>query len=320
MLKRKFKEELSRYKEIPRLVDLYNNPYLHELDLLQLLDKSFYDAFESYYHKKYNIAEGNHFLRYFFRLLIQFVFRGYNKEQLELYASLLKGNEIIDDFLIKILLPQKFPDGISSAIHSNYNRRDLNHIEPFLITNKGIIINEELIFKLKELNAYELYLEHIELIKELAKRESYEMKTYELVEKGEFLFNVGSNDCYMNAVGEKINHDKKTVYCTIKITKEESHYDNYIINGKTFVYHTQNSNTKKQAEEKIKKLINENYTFKICAQFPHLGYSNTSYFNLGNIKLIKVSEVKENNPGRYNNEITFELEERLPEEFLLYKI
>ena len=320
ILSRKFKEELSRYKEIPRLIDLYKNPYLHELDLLQLLYKSFYEAFENYYHEKYQLPKDNYFLRHFFRLLIQFVFRGYNSEQLESYATLLKGNEIKDDFLMRVLLPQKFNDGIPSAVNSNYNRRDLNLIEPFLLTSQGIKINEKLITKLKDLNAYDLYLEHIELIEELAKKESYKMKTYELVEKAEFLFNVGSNDYYMTGIGEKIDHDKKVVYCTIKITKDESHYDNYIIDEQTFVYHTQNTNTKKQAKEKVEKLINENYTFKICAQFPHLGYSNTSYFNLGNIKPVKVSDVKENKPGRYNNEITFKLEEKLPEEFLLYKM
>ncbi len=319
VLNRKFKEELSRYEFIPRLVDLYKNPYLHELDLLQLLHKSFYEAFENYYEKKYDMPKNNMFLRHFFRLITQFIFRAYSKEQLINYSSLLKGNEVEDEVLRKILLPFKFKDGISTAINSNYHNKSRDLINPFNINGNVLSLNKEIIKLLEEVNAYDLYLEHIELIDELSKKESYKMEIFELVDKGEFLFNVDSNDCFMNAVGERIDHNKKIVYCTIRISKEETHYDNHIIDEKTFVYHTQNSQSEASATKKINKLINEGYVFKICASFPHLGYSSTSFFNLGNIKPISISEVKKNGNKKYNHEITFELEKELPQEFLMYK-
>lgn len=319
ILNKKFKEELARYKYIPRLVDLYNNPYLHELDLLQLLNKSFYEAFDRYYKTKYQTPLNNLFLRHFFRLITQFVFRGYDDFALKEYSDLLKGKRSDNKLLMKILLPQEFKDGIPSAINSNYNSKKFDLPEAFIIKKEGIKLNRQIITKLKELNAYELYLEHIELIELLATKENYQMKRFDLVEKAEFLFAEGASDCYMNAVGEMINHDKKVVYCTIKITKDDSPYDNHIIDERQFVYHTQNSISKKSAENKLNNLLKNNYEFKICAQFPHLGYSNTSFFNLGKLKLVSVSEVIKNDEKKYNHEITFELKEEFPQEFLMYR-
>ncbi len=123
----------------------------------------------------------------------------------------------------------------------------------------------------------------------------------------------------MNVVGERIDHDKKSVYCTIKITLKESNYDNYIIGNNKVIYYTQWSRTKKSAIEKVDNFIKEDYKFYICAQFPHLGYSNTSYFNLGKVKINNISDVKTDGKGRYNHEIEFVLKEELLPELLQYK-
>lgn len=318
-LNQKIRNELSRYEYIPTLVDLYNNPYLKELDLVQLLNRSFYEAFEHYYVKKYEIAANNKFLRNFFRLIIQFVFRGYNIDQLSNYALLLEGVEISDESLINVLVPQEVAGGRLSAINSEYNKVAHNFIKPFLLENSSLSLNPRIITSLRELNALELFNEHIALIKELVKKPSYQMETFTLLDKGEFLFNVGARDCYMNAVGEKIDKSKKTVYCTIKITAGESFYDNYLIDEQYFVYHTQYSQSSEAANKKIKQIIDGNYTFKICAQFPHLGYSPTSYFNMGEITPVEVSEVIKADANRYNHQITFKLSKPLSPEFLLYE-
>ena len=65
--------------------------------------------------------------------------------------------------------------------------------------------------------------------------------------------------------------------------------------------------------------MEENYKFYLCAQFPHLGYSNTSYFNLGNVKVNKISEVQKVDEGRYNHRMEFIVQRDIPFELLQYK-
>ena len=64
--------------------------------------------------------------------------------------------------------------------------------------------------------------------------------------------------------------------------------------------------------------INDNYKFKVCAQFPHLGYTSTAYFNLGEVNISKISYVKETEKGKFNHEIEFELKDKFPIELLQY--
>lgn len=319
-IKNKFKEELSRYEEIPTLVEMYNNPAFSELDLLQLTYKNFYEPFERYYYEKYEIPMNHTFLRKLFDLITQFTFRGYNKETLKAYVSLLKGKPSKNNTLKKVLIPKAFKNGITTAINSEYNKEAYNYPPVFKLNDKGeVYLNEAILRKLKELNAKDLFFEHIMLFDKISQKPDYEMKTFSLVDKGEFLFNVGAKDCYMNVVGERIDKEKKVVYCTIKITEKESHYDNYIVDNNKVVYYTQSSNTKEQAINKIEMLKNEDYMFYICAQFPHLGYASTSYFNLGNVTIKKISDVKKTSKGKYNHEIEFLLEKELPLELLMYK-
>lgn len=318
ILRAKFREEFARFKYIPTLVEIYRNPYLHEIDLFQLLAKSFYEAFSKEYEHKYEVPQNNLFLRHFFRLISQFIFRGYSRKELIDYHKLLSGVEVENDILHKILMPQHFKDGRPSAINSEYNKAAHNLPEVFLLDNKKIKLNKEVLEHLAKFNALPLFYEHVELIAELAKRDNYVMQSLELVDKGEFLFNVGARDCYMTGVGERIDHEQKVVYCTINVTKEESNYDNYLISNKLLVYHTQNTQTEKGSIEKIRRFINEGYEFRICAKFPHLGYSQTAYFNLGKVTLQAVSDVKKRGQRQYNNEITFLLEKPLPPEFLMY--
>lgn len=318
-LRNKFREELHRYYEIPTLVEMYNNPNFNELDLLQLMYKNFYEPFEKYYNEKYDMPINNLFLLKFFGLISQFAFRGYDQDTLKDYVKLLKGESTDNLTLKRVLVPKLVDDGITTAINSEYNKKSYDLPDAFILEEGKLKLNDEIIEKLYELNAYNLFEEHIELFKLLSNRLSYKMETFALVDKGEFLLNVGARDCYMNVVGERIDHDKKVVYCTIKITEKESHYDNHIIDNNKVVYYTQSSNTESKANSKIELLIEENYKFYICAQFPHLGYATTSYFNLGNVKVNNISEVKKTNNEKYNHEIEFLLEKELPMELLMYK-
>ncbi|MEG1009508.1 MAG: DEAD/DEAH box helicase family protein, partial [Clostridia bacterium] len=110
-IKEKFRNELYRFKEIPSLLEMYLNESFNELDLLQLLFKNFYDPFEDYYFKKYDIPKENKFIDNFFTLITQFVFRSYDEKTLSDYVKLLKGERIKNDILRRILLPNELPDG-----------------------------------------------------------------------------------------------------------------------------------------------------------------------------------------------------------------
>lgn len=317
-IKEKFRDELFRFKEIPTLLELYKNPNFKELDLLQLLFRNFYDPFEEYYNAKYSIEKGNKFLNDFLTLITQFVFRGYDKETLKDYVEILKGKKVKNTILKKVLLSTEVTDGISTFIFSDYYKSTKNNAKAFVISDNNLSLNNEIYKELEKNNAIKLFEEHIELFEYLSNQNEYEMKPFDLVDKGEFLFNSGSKDCYMNVVGERIDKDKKTVYCTIKITRKDSFYDNYIINDHKFVYYTQGSPTELKAKEKIDMFIKDDYKFKVCAQFPHLGYTSTAYFNLGEVKISKISEVKKTEKGKFNHEIEFELKDKFPIELLQY--
>ncbi len=319
-LKQKFKNELSRYEKIPSLIELYTNPNFRELELLQLLDKNFYDPFESYYSNKYGIEKDVKFISDFFSLITQFVFRSYTKETLKKYVKLLKGEKITDSLLARILAAKQHEDGIATSINSEYYKSSKNYPEIFTWSNNELTLNEEINDKLQRYNALELFKEHIELFDHLSENKIYTMHPFDLVTKGEFLLNTGAKDCYMNAIGERIDNEKKVLYCTIKVSKNETHYDNYIIDDDKIVYHTQNSRSKESAIKKINKIVNENYQIKICAQFPHLGYSNTAYFNLDEVEIEKVSEVRANEENKFNHEITLKLKNKIPKELLQYKL
>ncbi len=327
-LKDKFKNELSRYEVIPSLLEMYLNPNFNELELVQLLNKNFYNAFEKYYEIKYKIELGHKFVKDFFTLITQFVFRGYSKETLRDYANLLKGNAVENELLARVLIPRNYDNGISTAINSEYNMKGKNYVEPFVSENGKLSLNSDISAELRKCNALGLFEEHVELFEHLANCKSYVMKPFDLVTKGEFLFNAGSGNCYMHMQGEYIDKQNKVIYCVVKVTKKESHYDNYILDDNKIVYHTQNSNTEKQATEKMEMLLNDGYKFKICAQFPHLGYCATAHFNLGNVRVVNVSEAKENivydknkKPlNKYNHEVVLELENNIPVELLQYKL
>lgn len=320
-IKQKFQLELGRFEMIPSLKELYLNPNFKELELLQLLFKNFYDPFEKYYKEKYDIELSNKFVGNFFSLISQFVFRSYNQKDLKDYVKILKGELIENERLLRILLPLENEYGIKTAINSEYNKAGKNYPTAFLKTTKGIMINQEVIEELKRNNAYGLFQEHVELFEYISLKETTPMKLFELVTKAEFLYNVGSEDCYMNAIGEREDKENKTVYCAINISDGKGTYDNTLLDGQRLIYHTQTSKTKEEAEKKIQRFLSEEYTFYICAQFPHLGYSNTSFFNLGKVKILNVVEGKGSNKGtyQYNHEIEFELERSLPTEFMMDK-
>jgi len=323
-LKTKIKDELYRFKEIPTLVELYNNPNFKELDLLQLLCKNFYEPFMDKYIEKYEISKDDKFLIKFFGLITQFTFRSYSSNILKQYIKLLRGEEISNEELISILVA-KDVDGKKTAINSDYFKKGNDFVKIFNYKTK-LSLSSEVIEELKSKNAYELFIEHIELFEELSKKESYKMKTFDLVDKGEFLYNMNANDCYMNAVGERIDHQQKKFYSPIQIINSDSFHNNYIDDKDRVVYMTQESTTMEGALKKV-KMLESGYKMVVCAKFPHLGYSSTAYFNLGETIIDEISPVKiqekKNGSGKiikkYNNKIFLRLDKKIPEEFLQYK-
>ena len=323
-LKTKIKDELYRFREIPRLVELYNNPNFKELDLLQLLCKNFYEPFMDKYIEKYGIAKDDRFLMKFFGLITQFTFRSYNSSILKEYIKLLRGEEISNPELISILVA-KDVNGKKTAINSDYFKRGNDFVNIFNYETR-LSLTTEVIKELKGKNAYELFIEHIELFEELSKKESCKMETFDLVDKGEFLYNMNANDCYMNAVGERIDHQQKKFYSPIQITNSDSFHNNYIDDRGRVVYMTKESTTMEGALKKVEMLEN-GYKMVVCAKFPHLGYSSTAYFNLGETIIEEISPVKiqekKNGSGKiikkYNNKIFLRLDKKIPEEFLQYK-
>lgn len=320
-LKTKFKNELYRFKEIPSLLDMYTNPNFSEMELLQLLHKSFYSPFERYYVDKYNVAAESKVLIKFFNFIMQFVFRGYSSSTLKDYYRLLIGEEIENEILSRVLLETSNDPTIKlipTAIKSEYYKKAYNNPKVFIQADNKIKLNNEIIVILKNLNAFELYQEHIELIEHLSNRHDYVMNTYDLVDKAEFLFNVNSNDCYMNAVGERIDHLNKVVYCMISITSKDSIYSNKIIDEETIIYGTQGTRTEEMSNKKVEKLFNENYKFYICANFPHLKYTNTTYFNLGSVMLNKILNHNVTETGTHFHHLEFKLDQKLPRELIDY--
>ncbi len=192
-VKRKFKEELQRFEMIPNLSYLYQNPNFKEMELLQLLYKDLYTPLEDFYKDKYNIKKNNLFLRNFFSLITQFVFRAYDNETLKEYVNFLKTHKTNNEVIKKVLLPNYF-DGHTTAINSNYFKKKNNFINPFVVKNNYILINPKLIDKLKNNNALELFYEHIDLFEVISKEKEYKMETFDLVDKADFLFNVGAKD------------------------------------------------------------------------------------------------------------------------------
>lgn len=319
-LKQKFRDELYRFKEIPTLLELYKNPNFKELELIQLLCKNFYDVFVEKYVEKYNIVKDSDFLSKFFKFITQFIFRAYNKETLVDYSKLLKGEKSSNSILIRILAHKDdCENSISSAIKSDYYNLKYSLPKVFLYENEELLINSKIINKLKEENAYELFLEHIDLIEYLSQNHDYKMKTFDLLDKGEFLFNSGSEDCYMNAIGELMDKKNKKVYCPITISEKETFHDNSIYESDKIIYLTKTSMTKEAAEKKLKEFIDKNYEFCIGVRFPHLQYSNTSYFNMGKVKIIGEPELNKVDTKKYNHKIKFQLEEKIPDELLQYK-
>lgn len=317
-IKEKIRDELFRFKEIPTLLELYKNPNFKELDLLQLLFKNFYDPFEEYYKTKYSIEKGNKFTNDFFTYISQFVLRGYNNQTLKDYVNILKGGKVKNEILGKILLSKQITGGILTSIVSDYYKKGKTNPNIFVNDDDYILLNSEIYKELDKNNSRKLFEEHIELFEYLSNHKCYEMKPFDLVNKGEFLFNSKSNDCYMNSVGERIDENKKTVYCAIMITRKDTAFDNYIVDDNKFVYYTQASITQEKAKEKIDMLIKDNYKFKVCAQFPHLGYTSTAYFNLGEMSISKTPEITKTKTGKFSYGIEFELKDKFPIELLQY--
>ncbi len=315
-IKKKLESDLYRFKEIPTLKELYLHTDFKELELLQLLSKNFYEPFKKHYIDKYQIDDSS-FIKNFMSVISQFVFRCYDHITLSDYVKVLSGEKIKNNTLRRVLLPHQFEDGLKTAINSDYHKAGKNYPAIFEMDGDYLSLTSAIIKSLKEANAYELFLEHIELFQHLSTNQRKRIEIFDLIDKGEFLFHFGSNDTYMNGVGERIDRKNKAVYCTIKISSKETFHANYISGNDTFIYHTQGSKTEEAAINKVNELIDNKYTFYICAQFPHLGYTTTSYFNLGKLTINNVSDVKfsKTRNNKFNHEIEFKLMKNFPKEF-----
>ncbi|MDY0278198.1 MAG: DEAD/DEAH box helicase family protein [Acholeplasma sp.] len=318
-LRIKFETELHRYEYIPTLKEMYMDPNFSDLELLQLLYKDFYTPFSNYYNKKYGIDQNNFFLKNFFRLITQFVLRGYSKEILKDYINILKGNQVNNDLLKRILLFNEIDNGIATSIYSSYYKKGNNYIKVFQKHGLFISLNKDVKNKLVEFHALKLFEEHIELFEEIQKQDSYHMSPFDLIDKAEYLFHTNSNNCYLNAVGEYVDNDQKKVYCPITISKVRKNYSNQILDNNTLIYCTQKKPTLEKSVRKDNELTNGNYKFHICARFPHLGYESTSYFNLGEIEFLSKSNTIKHPDGGYYHELTFRIKDPIPRELLQYK-
>lgn len=318
----KMKSELSRYKVIPDLAELYTNENFNELSLLQLLYGNLYEPFDSYYEIKYGIQKNDHFLKKFFDVITQFVFRGYKETQLMNYIKLLCGETIQDEFLSRILLPDEVKGGRKTSLSGEY-KKHYSNIRIFKIDN-GLSLCDDILTTLAGHNALKLLNEHIDLFKMIiAKQGIRDMKAFNLVTKAEFLLNTNSFNLYLNAVGEKIDKSNKTMYSPITITSGQNAYENCIVDEYRIAYYTQGDNTPDAARRKIEMLQKENYKFEVAAKFPHIKYENTSFFYMGKIKIDSISEVlsytTEKGVTKYNHKIIFKLEERIPNYLLNYR-
>ena len=315
---KKYREELSRFEYIPTLVEMYENPIFNEMELLHLLHNNYYIAFSNYYQKKYGTPIGDSFLNDLFSLISMFVFRAYRKEEVQDLIRLLSKKTCNNPVLRKVLARE---NSISTSLKSDYYKKGKNHPELIHADKDGFLINTEIFKRIEGLNAGSLLHEHIELYEYLVENYHFEkMKTFDLVTKAEFLFNLDSQDCYLNAVGERIVHDTKKVFCPIKITTKETRYANKIVASNRISYLTQDKNSKYEAEKKM-KMIQNGYEFHICARFDHLGYSSTTYVNLGPLTLVSVSETLErikDGKNKFNHELIFELENDIPKELIFY--
>lgn len=340
-LRIKIETELHRYKEIPTLLDMYRNHYerFSELDLLQLLYKDFYTPFNKYYVAKYEIEKNSLFLKNFFRLITQFVLRGYDSELLKDYIDILDGRTIENDLLKRILCYGDVENGISTSINSTYYKKGNDFPDVFVLSGDSIKLNRNIRSELEKRNANDLFVEHIELFKEVHSNRDYIMKPFDLIDKAEFLFHTGSNNCYLNAVGEYVDKVQKKVYCPITISKVTKNYSNKIfgknhldryleyrnsdtpisISSDLLVYCTQKQQSIEKSIAKDNMIIDENYDFYVCAKFPHLGYETTTYINLGDLEYLEKSEPIEHPEGGYYHEITFKIVNALPKELLQYE-
>lgn len=319
MLREKLENELHRYKVIPSLLEMYKNPQFNELELLQLLYKDFYTPFSKYYNKKYNLETGNLFLKNFFRVITQFVFRGYSQSDLRDYVRLLNGERVSNLKLAKTLISAKMENGISTSIYSAYNKKGNDFPIIFKYSNGILELTDEIILALKSVGANDLFNEHKDLFQYLCKNPSYVMKPFELVDKAEFLYNSKSENCYLNAVGEYVDKRTKRVYCPITISKDRKNYSNQILANNRLVYCTQKKQTELKSIQKDNNLITGKYNFHICASFPHLGYEGTSYYNLGELVFESISDTIEHPDGGYYHEFTFLIKNNIPRELLQYQ-
>lgn len=318
-IKNKFISELHRFKYIPTLKELYLNQNFSEIELLQLLFKDFYTPFQKHYIEKYNISKDNLFLKNFYTVINQFVFRGYSHALLHDYIRLLEGESVKNQKLSKILLYGKIEKGVSTAVISNYYKQTNNFTDIFIGDYLQVELNPKILMALKEENAYQLFLEHTELFRYVLELKEYEMKPFDLIDKAEFLFLNDSDNCFMMLVGELINHKLKKVYCPITISKERKNYSNRIDTDNTLIYCTQKTKTKEMSFKKDKHLIDNNYKFHICAKFPHLGYESTTYFNLDKMEFLEMSKTLEHPDGGFYHELKFKIINEVPSEILKYK-
>ena len=335
LILKKFKDELTRYRLIPDLVDLYRNPVFNEMELLQLLNKEYYSAFEEYYIRKYDVEPKSKFIRDLLSIIMQFTFRYYTREQLVEYVRILDGYEVRNESLAKMICPYDLEDGSISTFYYEY-RKHSKHLPPFIYRNGTISFNTAVLDELVNLRAHDLFREHVELIRELISKKDYLMKPFSLVTKVEFLSNLGFNNLSL-MTGQAIQGKK--VFCPIVIKKDIHVFENKLLDQNHILYQTQGRPTKEKAMQTLSKL--KDYDFEFAVKLPHLKYESTSYFYLGKVKMLKLGDEYSsiNNDGtltkytngecvrytdsngkiKYNNTLIFELKNDIPVHLLLYK-
>ncbi len=336
---KKFKDELTRYKYIPTLLELYTNPIFNELSTIQLLWKNFYEPFKEYYISKYDVGNDDLFLKNFFSVISEFILRGYNSNLLKEYSKVLKGTGSSNKDILKHCM-YKETGNYKTAIRSSYSK-NIPSLEIFILSNDVIKISNQVIDRLKLFNAYNLFLEHIELIDHMSTcYDDYILKPYTLVTKAEFLYNRGSKDLYMNAVGQYEDKINKKIFYPVTNSNIKSNFDNRILDEYTFMLHTQNitvikdsikdsdytkkfyndslSKAREVGEKFLDKLTKRNYKIELAVKFDKARYESTSYFYFGEVSIMDIKENFNHDNTKFNYILTLKLKNKIPKHLMQY--
>jgi hypothetical protein len=156
---------LTRLDHLPSLSNIYLEQ--KEIDLHRLVRDygNTYDPLAAYFKAKFGLQSHHQFLSDFFAFISELAFKCYNQKTLEEYIDLLSGFRSGDKHLKKLLLYGVFDDEIESKCKSEYYHFDNNYPVAFIYNqiDDSIQLNPDILDRIEELEALELFIEHVYL-------------------------------------------------------------------------------------------------------------------------------------------------------------